>query len=267
MAFYGCDFKFNSFSCSNMGLMMYDFGSTSQDEESEFTSFGSIVSDTVAGRDGIFLYGEEIKDTLTPRIIFGIGYRRLKENKWLTRDEVAKVAEWLTSDGKWGWLSIKQEDMVEYRYKVVLSSLKLLHNGDYPYAFDAEFTADSPYAYTRPMSFLWKPGKNIFNNSSSNKGYYRPLLRISLPSGGGYFSIINFSDNGREFKFSKLPQSVKAIEVDNENQIITDLNNGLNLYEYFNYNFFRAVKGKNDIRIIGDGIVHAYCEFPVNIGV
>ena len=267
MAFYGCDFKFNGFSCGDLGLIMYDFGSTGQDDESEFTAQGELVSDSVPGKDRIILYGAQQKDTLAPRIIFGVNEERIDENVWLTRREIEKVAEWLTADDTWKWLSIKQEDMVEYRYRVVLSSLTLLHSGQYPYAFEAEFKADSPYAYMYPKNYVWVPGENIFNNRSSNKGYYRPTLTIYLSSGGGDFSITNYSDGEREFKFKGLPSSVRRIRIDNENQIIADLDNGLNLYEYFNYNFFRAVKGKNDITVTGNGKVKVQCEFPVNIGV
>lgn len=267
MAFYGCDFKFNSFSCSSLGLQVYDFGSANQDDESEFYAQGNIVSDVVMGRDDIFLYGKENKETLTLKVVFGVNSGRLDEDRWLTRQEVEKVAEWLTADGRWKWLSIKQEDMIEYRYKVVLDSLKLLHNGLYPYAFEAEFKADSPYAYMYPMKFVWEPGSNLFNNRSSNKGYFRPVITIHLTSGGGDFSIVNNSDGGREFKFTGLPKSVEDIRVDNKNQIITDINNGLNLYGYFNNKFFRAVKGKNDLVVTGDGFVETTCEFPVNIGV
>ena len=265
MAFYGCDFKYNSFSCSSLGLEVYNFDSTGQDDESDFLAQGDVISDSIVGKDSIYLYGEEQKGTLSPHLVFGVNQNRLNNNRWLTRREIEKIAEWLTADGNWHWLSIKQEDMIEYRYKVVLSSLKLLHSGMYPYAFEAEFTADSAYAYTYPKNYTWLPGDNIFNNRSSNRTYYRPVLLISLSSGGD-FSIVNNSDGGREFKFTDLPESVTDIRVDNENQIITDLINGLNLYEYFNYNFFRAVKGKNDLTIKGDGKVIAKCEFPVNIG-
>lgn len=267
MAFYGCDFKFNGFSCSSLAMEVYNFGGSGQDDESEFAAQGSIVSDSINGRDDILLYGVENKETLMPRLVFGVNRRRIEEGRWLTRGEIEKVAEWLTADGKWKWLSIKQEDMIEYRYRVVLSSLTLLHEGMYPYAFEAEFTADSSYAYTLPLKLRWEPGENIFNNRSSNKGYYRPKFNIHLSSGGGDFSIVNNSDNGREFRFTGLPQSVKNIMVDNANQIIMDVDNQLNLYGYFNYNFFRAVKGKNDLVITGDGIVSVTCEFPVNIGV
>lgn len=267
MAFYGCDFKFNGFSCSDMGLTVYDFGGTGQDDESSFTAHGEVISDSVPGKDSIFLYGIEQNEQLTPHIVFGVGQPRLDQKVWLTRREIEKVAEWLTGDGKWHWLTFNQEDMRPYRYRCVLSELTLLHSGMYPYAFEATFTADSSYAYSYPMNFTWVAGENIFNNRSTNMKYYRPTLTISLSSGGGDFEIRNDSDGGRIFAFKDLPASVKNIKIDNENQIITNLDNDVNLYEYFNYNFFRATKGKNSIFIIGDGTVRADCVFPVNIGV
>ena len=267
MGFYGCSFRFGKNTLEDFGLLIYNFGSSSQDDSSEFTAQGEMVYDVVQSRDRINLYGKENKDTLRLNLVFGVNPDRIDTNKWLTRDEIARVANWLTGNGYWDWLSINQEDMVDYRYRVVLDKLELLHNGLYPYAFAAEFAADSSYAYTYPMNFTWVAGDNIFNNRSTNTGYYRPGMTIYFPSGGESFSIINKSDGNREFKFTDLPSSVSEIKVDNENQIIVDVENDLNLYEYFNHNFFRAVKGKNDIVITGNAIVKVRCEFPVNIGV
>lgn len=267
MAFYGSDFKYNSFWASQLGLQIYDFASSNQGNASDFVAHGDIVSDYVAGRDDMLYYGQENKDSLTPHLVFGINTDRLDRDEFLTRYEISKIAEWLTADGKWHWLTVKQDDMIEYRYKVVLGDLKLLHNGMQPYAFEADFVADSPYAYMYPSTYTWRRGRNIFNNKSTNKGYFYPTMTIHLSSGGGDFSIINNSDNGREFSFTGLPQSVTEIHIDNKNQIITEAGTGLNLYDYFNYKFFRAVKGKNEIIVTGRGYVDVFCEFPVNIGV
>ena len=266
MAFYGCDFKYDSFWASDMGLQIYDFDSSDQGSTSDFVAQGTIVSDAVAGREDILLYGQEQKDTLAPHLVFGVNQERLDEDRWLTRKEIARISEWLTADGRWHWLKIKQEDMIEYRYKVVLDSLQLLHHGTYPYAFEVSFVADSGYAYMYPRKYTWTAGDNEFYNLSTNKMYYKPKLYIHV-SYGSDVSIVNHSDGGREFKFTGLPLSVSNIVVDNVNQIITDADGGLNLYEYFNFNFFRAVKGKNELTISGSDEITAVCEFPMNIGV
>ena len=266
MAFYGCDFKYDSSWASNLELQIYDFDSSDQGSTSDFVAQGTIVSDAVAGRDDILLYGQEQKDTLAPHLVFGVNQERLDEDRWLTRKEIAHIAEWLTADGRWHWLKIKQEDMVEYRYKVVLESLQLLHHGTYPYAFDASFVADSAYAYMYPREYTWHSGENEFYNISTSKMYYKPTLLIHLSSGGDC-SIVNHSDGDREFKLTGVPGSVSNILVDNANQIITDVDGGLNLYEYFNFNFFRAVKGRNDLTVTGSDEIVAMCEFPMNIGV
>lgn len=263
MAFYACDFKLDGFAASDLGLEAYSFGSNGQEDASTFTASGEVVGDIVG--DTMLLYGTSVKETLSPTLVFGVNTPRLDCQEWLTRYEISKITEWMTGDGTWRWLTIRQGDMKEYRYKVVLSSLKLLHDGGMPYAFEAVFTADSPYAYTHPYNFTWSAGDLLFNNISTNMKYFRPTFVIHRQSGD--VKIVNHSDGDREFAFSSLPATVRDIYVDNKNQIIKDLANGLNLYEYFNYNFFRAVKGINKLTIEGDCTIDVRCEFPVNIGV
>ena len=67
-------------------------------------------------------------------------------------------------------------------------------------------------------------------------------------------------------KIKDLPQSYfLEIDVDNENGVITN-SMDLNLYPYFNFEFFKLVWGDNRIEVVGNCIIEMTCEFPVNVG-
>ena len=53
--------------------------------------------------------------------------------------------------------------------------------------------------------------------------------------------------------------------MDNENGVITN-SMDLNLYPYFNFEFFKLVWGDNRIEVLGNCIIEMTCEFPVNVG-
>jgi len=108
---------------------------------------------------------------------------------------------------------------------------------------------------------------DFFNRSSFN-GWFRPRLEIEPASSS--FSIVNESDEDREFAFSSLPSGSYGgntiIVVDNQNQIITGTGSVVNLYPYFNMNFLRLKRGNNHLTMTGAATVRFICEFPVDIG-
>ena len=84
--------------------------------------------------------------------------------------------------------------------------------------------------------------------------------------GTNKLTIINAGDNDRQFVLDRLPfTSSLEIHIDNKNQIITN-NHGLNLYDHFNMNFFRMIRGDNRLIIDGHCRVKFICEFPINVG-
>lgn len=68
-----------------------------------------------------------------------------------------------------------------------------------------------------------------------------------------------------KLKFTDIPTSVSAISVDNDRCIINS-DNDINLYPYFNFKFFRLVKGLNQLKVSGKGTLRIVCEFPINVG-
>jgi len=266
MAFYGCEFVFDGIPCSEHGLMVYHFGSTGQSDVS--FQAGDVSEDRVSKRYDALMYGLTQNKSLEYTLVFGANTDSMDVDESLDRFEVEAIAAWLTGHDTRKWLTIVQEDMESFRYRCIISDLRLITYGNVPWAFSCNVSCDSPFAYTFPEERAYKvPGElsvNLFNRSSYN-GFYRPKMEIAL-QGAADFSITNHSDNDRVFAFEALPTGgALTIYVDNKNQVITN-NLDLNLYPYSNYGFFRMVRGDNLITIRGQGDVKFICEFPVSIG-
>lgn len=265
MAFWGNTFIFDDVACTEFGLMVYDFNSNSQDDV-EFQA-GNVIEDRILRRYDSFMYGLDQNQSLEYTLVFGANMYALDNNKSLDRYEVEAIASWLTGHQERKWLTIMQDDTESYRYKCVISNLKLITYGSMPWAFSCRVTCDSPFAYTFPEEFEYTISGsttiNFFNRSTYN-GYFRPKVEITMS--GGDVEIENISDKNRIFKFSDVPAGdTITIFLDNQNQIITS-DIGLNLYPYFNMNFMRLVRGDNILKITGDCTIRFICEFPVTIG-
>ena len=266
MAFWGDEFIFDGIPCSQFGLMVYHFGSNGQEDVS-FQN-GSIIEDRLPARFDALTYGLVQNQSLEYTLVFGANMESIDARQSLDRYEVEAIATWLTGHNTRKWLTIVQADMETFRYTCFISELRLITDGDYPWAFSCKVSCDSPFAYTFPEEYEYevKGEKQIcFLNRSSYNGFYRPVVEIKLNSGQDV-AIQNRSDNNRLFQFTGLPNSGSlVITVDNKNQTITS-NTDLNLYPYFNMHFLRLCKGDNYLNISGNATVKLICEFPTNIG-
>ncbi len=266
MAFWGSEFIFDDMTCTEFGLMVYHFGSEGQEDVS-FQN-GSMLEDRISSRYDALSYGLVQNQALEYTLVFGANIESLDAGAFIDRYEVEAIAAWLTGHNTRKWLTIVQDDMDSFRYKCMISELKLITYGDLPWAFSCKVSCDSPFAYTSPQEdeYVVKGSRQIrFFNRSSYNGFYRPKMEITLNSGDG-FSITNLSDNNRIFQFDGLPSGDPLIIcVDNKNQVITN-NMDLNLYPNFNMKFFRLIRGDNLLDVEGDITIKFICEFPVNIG-
>lgn len=266
MAFWGNEFIFDGVPCSEYGLMVYSFGSNTQEDVS-FQN-GDIIEDRIPGRYDALTYGVVQNQALEYTLIFGADPASMDANDPIDRFEVEAIAGWLTGHQSRKWLVILQEDMEPFRYKCMISELTLITYGDMPWAFSCKVSCDSPFAYTMPDEYTYTVNGTStvpFFNRSSYNGYYRPVIEIAN-MGSGTLSIKNKTDGGRTLQFTDAPvNSTTVIRVDNKNQIITG-SDGTNLYPYCNMKFLRLLRGDNVLEISGKAQVKLICEFPVNIG-
>ena len=267
--FYGCEMTFDGRSCTEYGLMMYDFKDAAQTDV-DFTSSGKLITEHVPGQYETMLYGTDQETPLKFTLVLCANEESVNKGEFLDRFDISDIASWLTGHQTYKWLSIDQPDMRIFRYKCLITELRLLTHGNLPWAFACTVTCDSPYAYMTPITYAAQATTSgyqlIVNNRSTHNGYYYPNIVIDATGSNRDISIINQSDKNREFRLTGIPSISKNVVVDNLHQIIVDKSSGLNLYPYFNYKFLRMVRGSNTFILKGDFTLTIKCEFPVNIG-
>ncbi len=274
MAFYGCEFSFNGIPSSQYGLMLYDIGGIVED--GTFSSGLEIVEDRTARRYKPLFYGVKQNTPLTFTMTFGVHPNDIDKGRSLDRYDMAVVAAWLTGQDGYRYLEIAQPDMEAMRYRCIITELSYVTWGQIPWAFRCTVTCDSPFAYLRPITYEIVPSTNVTRitiNSRAPVPYY-PRLEYdyvydsNLNNTAKTLRIINDSDNTRDFSLGDgMLVSNQHIVIDNENEIITT-DADINLYDYFNYTFFRLLPGENKLKIRGSqsSVLRMICEYPINIG-
>lgn len=265
MSYFGRAFMFDSVPCEAYDLMLYDIGN--DDDDISVPSIGEIVDETVGDQWKPYFYGVKPADKLEFNIVFGVSETRLDEGKFLDRYEVAAVSTWLTGHKEYKWLFIDQPDMRPFGYRCMIKDMNIVQYGKVPWALKAHVICDSPYAYLEEMQtgITVSGTKQIeFFNASSLNDFYYPRITFMRTSGTA-FSVKNAQDNNRGPSFTDIPSSVTSISIDNEHGVITN-NQGINLYDRFNFQFLRLARGYNNLTIKGNGSLDIICEFPVNVG-
>lgn len=266
MAFYGCDFTFNGVSASTMGLMIYNFGTEGQDDVD--LSVGEIAGDQINGRYDTLLYGLVQNEPLEFTLVFGADPDDIEAGTFLTRERVNTITKWLTGYQTWKVLTIDQPDMLPFHYKCMITGLRLITDGSYPWAFSAHVTCDGPFAYraasVTTAALSGSESTITIDNTSGLNGYYYPVVTVTGNTGGN-LTIVNNTNDGRACILNGMPTGSQNILMDCRNGVLTS-SAGHNLYQYFNFNFLRLVPGINLLTATGSGTLSIECEFPVNIG-
>ena len=264
MSYFGRAFVFDSTPCEMFDLMMYDIGDL--DHDLEIAGTYEIEDETIGDKWKPYFYGTKHGGKLEFDITFGVNMRRIDDEKFLDRWELAEVMTWLCQK-EYKWLYIDQSDMTLVGYRCMISKPQVTRYGSVPWALKAHVVCDSPYAYLEAKEITCEVNGSteiqIYNESSLND-WYLPKLTFTR-TGGTAFSVTNAQDNNRGPSLTGIPGSVGEITIDNEHCVI-DNDQGVNLYSGFNFQFLRLSRGENTITITGTGTVKIRCEFPINVG-
>lgn len=242
--------------------MLYDFDGNGQ----EAVSFGNkaeIVEAKSVNRIQPVHYGVNYhEEPLEFKLVFG-------SMEPIDRYDMEAMAFWLTGHQQYQWLVIDQPDLEDVMFRCLVTELKPVFSGWLPYAFEATFRCDCPYAYTRLFAQKYTidgTANILFRNESSVRDYLRPHVLIVPDDGCTEFRIVNHNDGDREFAFTGLPASGLKILVDNRNGVMQELTDGTNLYGCFNLNFLRLVQGDNMLEVTGSGKLAIVGRFLRNVG-
>lgn len=267
MAFLGCSFIFDGIPCEQYELMLYDIGEYAQ-SSGKFASGVSVIEEKLPKRWKPYFYGTKIDNTLEFTLVFGVNERRIDSGEHLDRYEMAEIAAWLTGHDGYRWLEIMQEDLINIRYKCIITSLEVVEENGVPWALSASVKCDSPYAYNYPAEYKYEidgESEIFFYNESSHGFDYEPVIEFEIKSGNS-FGIVNHMDADSVIQFSSLPSAIKTLRIDNDRRIVTTGDSGINPYPYFNFGFLKLKRGENHLTVNGNGILKIQCEFPVNVG-
>lgn len=276
MGFYGNRFSFDGIPCEEFGLALYDIQGNSQDSSVNVASVGTVIEDWIPTKNRSFFYGIRQNSPLVFTMVFGVDPSLSRTHTFptmedfLDRWEIARINNWLTghtSNRK--WLEIEQSDMETVRFFCTVTELKLITHGWFPWAFSCTVTCDSPYGYMFPKKYTYSCSGSLSAELRSkgvvNEDYF-PTMTI-CPRTAGEISIVNQSDGGRVFLLNSSMPFVphEKIWIDNDRGIIRS-SEGRNLYDFFNFHFFRIKPGKNQLVLKGDFDLEVVCVFPVNVG-
>jgi len=270
MAFYGSSFTFNGVSSDEYNLMIYDIDGNGQ-EDGQFT-VREPVEERLPRSYLPLYYGSVFNKPLEFRLVFGLKPTGIRLRIPMDRWDMEAIATWLTGPDGYMPLEIEQGDLDALHYKCMISELRQTSFGWETFAMSCRVRCDSPYAYTDEYRYAYPVNLGLESelyNRSTHCGYYLPRIKITgISSGlaGRSVSIKNLSEGGRETLLANIPAGVSEIILDQQCGIITN-NAGENLYDLFNFQFCRLVRGKNILQFSGRFTAEFFCAFPVNMGV
>ena len=285
------NFTFDGVSSEDYDLLIYYIGDPGTVEENVWET--DIIEERLSNRFDPIHYGLDINKSKT--LEFTIG-----STKYIDRDTVEEILDWLTSHDTYKWLEFDQDDLSDWRYKVIFSNVQMVSVNGLPFAFKCNVTFDSQFAYEYPTTFTYtiedgkvKDSKGdlkdyaTLTNSGKHVGYYFPKMNIEVADGCKRFCITNETDNKDRSFILNIPSSfvttdgsgIFKVTVDNKNQIMSCNCSDVNIYKQFgdtisddsvkfigNHYFVRLLKGDNKLTFEGSGTVTFQCEFLRKVG-
>ena len=207
-------FIFDGVPSETYGLMIY----FTSDEEMKELSLGTdvdMIEDRLPKRVSPIHYGVDMNKSMTFPLTFG-------STEYLEDYDVDAILSWLTGHQQYKWLEFVDGDHY-VRYKCHLNNMKSVYINGLPVAFTCDVECDGQFAYEYPTSYQYDIDNTEalieFFNKSSYNGYLYPKMTINFGDDCNSFSIINESDNDREFKINYFD---RAITDTTSNELIED---------------------------------------------
>ena len=177
-----------------------------------------------------------------------------------------EIAEWLF---KGEYKQFTTADYTGYTFYVMAVNRAdfLTTNFDEGY-FTIEFRMNAPHAYTtagttdaRDLTTNPTYTDIVVDCGANVNEYFYPIIEIELQGAETDVSIVNQTDDDREFAFTGLTTG-ETVYIDNSKKhIISDTGNPK--YNEFNGNWFRMKYGNNTLRVTGSCIITFYTQYPV----
>lgn len=241
-------FVFDGVSSETYNLIIYHLSDDAV-RELEFGTNVDIIEERLPKKTSPIHYGVNINQPMTFSITFGAV-------DYLSHETVDKVIGWLTGHNQYKNFEFEMNNNYYIRLKCMMNNFKPEYINGLPVAFSCDVVCDSQFSHSPTLTKfieLTNVDKDYtVKNLSVHNGYIYPSFEFKLQNIKS-INITNKTDNDREFVVSDIPAAFTASEVtlniDNDNQIISASNSNFNAYEFFNGNFFRLLKGDNDLTL------------------
>jgi hypothetical protein len=257
-SFYAYDFEYDGIPSARFDLKIVTF-----EDGGLMSGIGSanvsVLSQRVLRKSKPYYLGR----TQEPVLEFPLTFASPNTISGLDRD---LISAWLFGRAEYHKLYILQDDLNGAYFNCMFKDPEPQYVGNMNYAFTCTVSCDSPFAYgpekTVSGSLVGTNRDIEIYNSSSEDEYLYPTVHFIMNQTGPStptmaFSIINHSDNEREFAFVDIP-FISSFEVtmDNDMQIITSDTTGL--LTYFNNKWLRLVPKINYITFYSPGTVNLF---------
>lgn len=256
-AFEAYDFIFRGIPSERYGLKIGYVDSSVKD--TNLGSNVSIVEDKVRRNPVPYFYGTEI----TPPLSFDMF---IFSEEDLDAFDRQAIGQWLFGRQNYEFLQIEQADMESIFYNAILMNPQNWNVGNRKFAIRFTVRCDSPFAWTDEITqtFTINGVTNItYRNYSDSHEYYYPQI-VYTNTTGNSISIVNNSDNGREFNVSALSPG-EVLTIDNNLQIF-ETSVGENRLNDFNFKWLRFNTGYNSLVATGNGTLQITARFPKKVG-
>lgn len=281
MSFGGLDFIFDGQYSENYGLKIMSIGSSSVTSDASAGCGIDIFTDWVYRNPSAYHQGVAQNKPLE----FDIEFVSEDELPGIMR---SKISKWLFGRMDFCKLQIVQRDLQDIYFNCHLIDPQLTYIANYCHGIKCKVQCDAPWAWQIEKEYVAKPDADGYwkhYNDSDDTDYTYPIIEFQLDENpGGYFSIINKNDNGREFLITSAFDDDGNLKKDNSgnyvrslfanqkyvidcrNQLIKstyfteDMKTGEMVEtvvpklvsESFNKKFFRLVPGVNELELDGN---------------
>jgi len=206
-----------------------------------------LMTESIYRRPKVYLLG--VKQS--PVLEFDVHFNTPTE---LDASEAANASRWLFGSQTYRKLQIMQPDMDTVYFNCFLTNPQIKRVGNIVRGFSATVVCDAPWAWEFEKTYSFTasapapagyPSGNVYYhyNETDSSTYIYPNVEFTTNIFGDDVSIINISDNARNFEFTGLNAS-ETITINGETKILAS-DSLLNRLGNFNKNFLRLVPGLN----------------------
>lgn len=247
-------FVYNGKNSAEFNVIVCEIGGSSSVNTVDLGVKRTIVEDAVSGRRTPLFYGVQRKNKLSMNFTIA----KCDSDDAFTIEETRRLARWLMGSKTYQWFQLCDFDMssLDYKdiyYRLLFTDMRPVTVGGDTVGFTLYAECDSPFAWSEEKVYICKSLEDsettyLLINDSDDCDYIYPNMEITCYAPTD-ISIVNESEDGREFLWKSAPESNAPISIDGKNGICK-LTDGL-LLDNYNFNFFRLVPGENIVTMRG----------------